>query len=346
MKFSLFIDYVVFLLVRLIEIILCIIPEKFAMAMGKVSGRLMFILFRDRRGAAIENLTIAFGKERPYSWIRLTALKSFEHLGQLAVEFFRIRTWTQKDMSSRIIIDGKLPYDLIMMPGQHGICLMTSHFGCFEVSAATTMFLGMRTNLIVTGLKNPFLSRYFFSRGGGDYEKTGIRTFPHKGVAKKLIQALREGEMVAFLGDQRGDAERGIFVDFFGSPAPANEIFARMAIDGEARVIPLCTYRLDDGRYHSIFGEEIRLQLTGEQRQDLITVSQQFHNVFEAWLRTKPEQGFWLQRKWRRKPSRHNRGRRLQEGINSCASSSEHKRPDEDASLLRHAAGGDASLPN
>ncbi len=304
MKFALFVDYVVYLMVRLLEIILCVIPEKAAMAAGKVAGRLMFILFPDRKAAALENLTIAFGSEYSQSWVRRTALQSFEHLGQLAVEFFRIRRWTQEDMAKRIIIDGKLPYDLIMMPGQHGICLMTSHFGCFEVSAATTMFLGIKTNLMVTGLKNPFLSRYFFSRGGGDYEKTGIRTFPHKGVAKRLIQALREGEMVAFLGDQRGDAERGIFVNFFGSPAPANEIFARLAIDGEARVIPLCTYRLNDGRYHSIFGDEIRLHLTGDMRHDLISVSQQFHDVFEAWLRIAPEQGFWLQRKWRRKPSK------------------------------------------
>jgi len=329
MKFSLFIDYVVFQLVRLLEVMLCTMPERAAMAAGKVAGRLMFILLRDRKAAAMENLTIAFGKEKSPSWVRRTALKSFEHLGHLAVEFFRIRQWTQEDMATRIIIDGKLPYDLIMMPGQHGICLITSHFGCFEVSAATTMFLGIQTNLMVTGLKNPFLSRYFFSRGGGDQRKTGIRTFPHKGVAKKLIQALREGETVAFLGDQRGDAERGVFVNFFGSPAPANEIFARLAIDGEARVIPLCTYRLNDGRYHSIFGEEIRLQLTGDQRRDLITVSQQFHDVFEAWLRIEPEQGFWLQRKWRRKPSRHKRNRIKADANDVATPSSEQSRSDE-----------------
>ncbi len=42
-----------------------------------------------------------------------------------------------------------------------------------------------------------------------------------------MIENMRNGEMLAVLGDQRGDAERGIFVDFFGTPAPANEIFAR-----------------------------------------------------------------------------------------------------------------------
>ena len=110
--------------------------------------------------------------------------------------------------------------------------------------------------------------------------------------------------MVAFLADQRGDPERGIFVDFFGTQAPANEVFAKIAIDGEARILPLCTYRREDGRYQSTFGEEVRIQLTGDQRLDLTSVSQQFHDLFEQWLRISPEQGFWLQRKWRRKPSR------------------------------------------
>jgi len=303
-NYILFIDYFLFLLVRVIEVVFSRLPEKMALSLGRFLGRLAYILFPDRRRAVLENLTIAFGLECSRVWIVRTARKSFEHLGLLTVEFFRIRRWTQQEMAERIIIEGKLPFNLTMLPGYHGICLLNSHFGCFEVSAATVKFLAMRTNLIVTGLKNPFLTRYFFNRGGRGDEETGIKTFPDKGMAKEMIRFLRAGEMLAYLADQRGDAERGIFVNFFGAPAPANEIFARLAIDGEARVLPLCTYRLDDGRYRSIFGEEIRLQLTGDQHKDLTTVSQQFHNIFEEWLRLKPEQGFWLQRKWRRKPSR------------------------------------------
>ena len=304
LKCNIFLDYSVFLLVRLLEIILIVLPEKMAMAFGRMMGRLIYVLFPDRRKAAVENLTMAFGRERSPRWIIQTARKSFEHLGLLTVEFFRIRRWTQQEIADRIIIEGRLPYNLNMLPGHHGVCLLASHFGCFEISAVTAKFLGIKTNVIVTGLKNPFLSRYFFSRAGRANEDTGLKIVPHKGIVKDMIRALQEGETVGFLADQRGDAERGIFVDFFGSPAPANEIFARLAIDGEARVMPFCTYRRDDGRYHSIFGEEVRIQLTGDQHTDLKTVSQQFHNIFEQWLRMKPEQGFWLQRKWRRKPSR------------------------------------------
>jgi len=301
LKFSLFIDYSVYLVARLLEEVLNLLPERTALTVGRFLGRLIYVLFPDRREAAIENLTIAFAREHGREWIVRTARKSFEHVGLLAVEFLRIRRWSQEEMAERIVLDGKLPYDLAMMPGNDGICLLNSHFGCFEVSAATVKFLGIRLNVIVTGLKNPFLSRYFFSRAGED---TGIKTFPHKGIVNEMIRLLHGGEMVAFLADQRGDLERGIFVDFFGTQAPANEVFAKIAIDGEARILPLCTYRREDGRYQSMFGEEVRIRLTGDQRLDLTTLSQQFHDLFEQWVRISPEQGFWLQRKWRRKPRR------------------------------------------
>jgi Kdo2-lipid IVA lauroyltransferase/acyltransferase len=300
----LIVDYSVYLLVKVVEVCINIVPESWALAFGRFIGRVGKLLLSDRRDAVIENLTIAFGKEKSEEWINQTATKSFEHVGLLLVEFFLIRRWTQDQMAEKIIIEGKLEYDLAMMPGNHGICLLTSHFGCFEVSAATTKFLGYRTNLFATPLKNPFLSRYLFSRAGSDAE---IRTFPHKGVVQTLITLLQEGALVACLGDQRGDAERGVFVNFFGTPAPANEVFAKLVIEGKARVLPICTYRLDDGKYLSTFGPNIEFEPTGDQKADLIALSQKFHDLFETWLRTKPEQGFWLQRKWRRKPSSRRR---------------------------------------
>ncbi|MBM3300013.1 MAG: hypothetical protein FJY85_08665 [Deltaproteobacteria bacterium] len=303
LNYSTFLHYLVFLLVRFFEEVINIIPEQMTFPFARFLGRLVFVLFPDRRAGAIENLTIAFGSERSPSWIYSTARKSFEHVGLLAAEFFFIRRWPQEKMAERIVLEGRLPYNLATMPGNHGILLLNSHFGCFEVSAATTKFLGLRLNLIATGLKNPFLSQYVSSRAGGE-AATGIKFFPHKGSAKELIERLRLGEMVACLADQRGDAERGIFVDFFGAKAPANEIFAKFAIEGAVVVLPLCTYRGEDGHYTSVFGDEIRLELTGDNFTDLTTVSQQFHNQFEQWLRLKPEQGFWLQRKWRRKKSR------------------------------------------
>ncbi len=297
----LLLDYLLYLVVRALEVAINLLPERASFAVGRFAGRLVYLFLADRRSAAIENLTIAFGKCKPRAWIIRTARKSFEHVGMLAVEFLRIRRWNQDQMAEKIIIEGRLPFNLTMGPGNHGILLLNSHFGCFEVSAAVIKFLGVRLNLVQSGLKNPFLSVYFYTRGGTG---TGIKTYGHKGIVNHMISLLQAGEMVAVLADQRGDPERGFFVDFFGTPAPANEVFARFAIDGDAQILPLCTYRRDDGRYQSVFGECISIELTGDRQQDLMTLTRKFHDQFEQWLRLRPEQGFWLQRKWRRKASR------------------------------------------
>jgi Kdo2-lipid IVA lauroyltransferase/acyltransferase len=299
--FRLFLDYSLYLVVRGLDALLNLLPERAALATGRFLGRVAYVVLSDRREAVLENLTIAFGKQESSQWIRRTAVKNFEHLGLLVVEFFRVRRWTHQEVVDRLVVEGSAVYNPVAFPGNHGIVILISHFGSFEVLPAFARLAGVTMHLMVTPLRNRFLSQYFFSRGGED---TGMTTVPHRGVVKRLIELLQSGAMVAFLADQRGDAERGVFVDFFGTPAPANEVFARIAMEGKGRVLPLCTYRRDDGRFQVVFEEEIRINPTGDRHQDLVTVSQQFHDVFEKWLRMKPEQGYWIQRKWRRKPSR------------------------------------------
>lgn len=298
--FGLLVQYLAYLVVRAIDQVVCSLPERSALVLGRWFGRLVYVVISDRRTAAIENLTIAFGKEKSARWIQRTARRSFEHIGMVAVEFFRMRRWDAEDIAKRVLIEGRLPFNLAMMPGNEGICIFSAHFGCFEVLRALAQHSGVRGHVIATGLRNPFLARYLLSRNEG----TAFTIHPQKGIVHEMIRLLRTGETVAFLADQRGDADRGIFVDFFGTPAPANEVFARFAIEGRARILPVCTFRTDDGRYQCTWCEEIPIQLVGDRVKDLTSVSQQFHNLFESWLRERPEQGFWLQRKWRRKPSR------------------------------------------
>jgi Kdo2-lipid IVA lauroyltransferase/acyltransferase len=305
-KFSLarFLDYLVYLVVILFDSLLAVIPERWSYSTGRFIGRLAYVLVLDRRAAAMENLTMAFGKDKSPQWIQRTALKSFEHMGMMGIEFFLLRRWSEKDMVERVSLSGRENFNLVMRPGNHGVVFLYAHFGCFEVCAAAIKSIAFRLNLIVTGLKNPFVSRYLFSRGGED---SGITVYPHKGIVKEMIGLLLQGKSVGFLGDQRGDVERGVIVDYFGSPAPANGVFAKIAIEGKARVIPMATYRVAEGRFRTELGKEIPIILTGDEQKDLIAVSQAFHNQFESWLRMYPEQGFWFQRKWRRAPSRHRR---------------------------------------
>ena len=110
LTYLLIIDYVLYVLARLVEQIVNLLPERTAFATGRFLGRLVYVILPDRRSAAIENLTIAYGREKSPQWIRSIARKNFEHVGISAVEFFRIRRWTQAQMAEKRKAAVVMPY--------------------------------------------------------------------------------------------------------------------------------------------------------------------------------------------------------------------------------------------
>jgi Kdo2-lipid IVA lauroyltransferase/acyltransferase len=301
-----FVEYLIYLVFRFAEEALCLIREdRTALAVGRFFGRLMFMLGGDRRRAALENLTIAFGKERSPREIRLIALKNFEHLGMLGVEFFRLRRWSQEKLAEKLILEGKDNFDLAWLPSGKGILYITAHFGSFEVLAAMSRFMGIKGNLVVTPAPNRFVNKRMFFRRGGD--ESGLNILPHRGIVHRVVRCLQEGQMVVVLADQRGDDTRPVWVDYFGTKVLANGVFAKIAAEGEAYVFPIIALRTPDGRYRCVYGDEIPIQRTHDKDNDLIVNSQRFHQVFEEWLREHPEQGFWMHRKFKRKSGHRKR---------------------------------------
>lgn len=278
----------------------CLFPSHdMALRIGRFIGRLMFLLAWDRRRVTLENLQLAFGGAMSNAERGRLARRNFEHLGMLAVEFFRIRRWDQKEIADRLVIEGKKNFDLAWAPGTNGIYYITAHYGSFEILAALSKFLGLRGNLIVTKAPNRFVNERMLFRRGGD--ESGLRILPHKGIVKRVIRGLKNGEMAVVLADQRGDDTRPVWVDFFGVKVLANGVFAKFAMNGEAHTFPVVATRLPDGRYLCRFEKEIPIQVTGDYDQDLAVNSQRFHRVFEKWLREDPSQGFWMHRKFKRK---------------------------------------------
>lgn len=278
-RVNVFLEYLVYLVFRGVEEAICRIrDDRTALAVGAFLGRVMFVAAWDRRATAVENLTLAFRRERTSREIWVLARKNFEHLGMLSMEFFRLRRWSHEDMVRRFIVRGREDFNKLWTPGGPGLLLVLAHFGSFEVLAALHRYLGLRGNLVVTAAPNRFVNRrMFFQRGG---RETGLNILPHRGIVHRVIDALQEGESVAVLADQRGDDTRPVWVEFFGRKALANGVFARFALEGAARVIAAKAVRTADGRYVCEFGPEIPIERSGDLERDIMTNSQRFHRVF------------------------------------------------------------------
>ena len=78
------------LLLKGFSFVVNLLPEGFALWCGKQMGGLFFHLDWERRKVALENLQVAFGKEKPERERRAIARRAFQNLGMMAVAFFRI----------------------------------------------------------------------------------------------------------------------------------------------------------------------------------------------------------------------------------------------------------------
>src|SRR3989338_870940 len=78
--------YYLYYLGRLVALKLRILPLNISLYIGKILGRLAFWIIAKYRNITIENLQIAFGREKNEGEINQIAIRVFENLGKVAVE--------------------------------------------------------------------------------------------------------------------------------------------------------------------------------------------------------------------------------------------------------------------
>src|SRR4030066_2062256 len=84
------ISLLIYLAIRMSGFFINLLPEGFALWIGRQLGNLMYGLDVKHRKIAIQNLHLAFGQEKSEEERRSIARKNFQNLGMMAIEFFQI----------------------------------------------------------------------------------------------------------------------------------------------------------------------------------------------------------------------------------------------------------------
>jgi KDO2-lipid IV(A) lauroyltransferase len=257
---------------------------------GPYVGRLLRRIAVERFRIAVENLRAA-GMPDP---VRI-ADRMFDHLGTMILEILAIRRMARGEIVPRLIqYRGREHYETARSRGR-GVLLSLGHFGNWEVTAPAYRRNFGRLHAVYRPLDNAVLDRLVFEMRTG-YGQTMI---PMAEATVRVAAALRAGETVAILADQ--DARRhGIFVDFFGRPASTLPSLAILSLRTGAPILPVHPVR-EEGRFlveadAPIFPEA----MAGEDR--IRRMTQEVVRRLEAAVRRRPEQYFWLHRRWKTRP--------------------------------------------
>ncbi len=264
------------------------LPLPLAHALGAVAGWLVWWLSPSYRGHLRANLTLAMGG-KPEGRVLRAAIAA---AGRQMFELPHAWLHPQARVLGRIVrVEGD---ELLARARAQGdsVLLLTPHLGCFELCAQYCATHGPITVLYRPPRKAVMAPIMEAGRARGN-----VRVAPAdvSGV-RKLLKALRNGEMVGMLPDQAPRQGEGVWASFFGRPAWTMTLAARLSEVRGVKVLMIWTERLPHGQGYVVRISEPRQPIEGP----LEARAQRINHEIEHLILQCPEQYLWGYNRYKR----------------------------------------------
>lgn len=273
-----------------------VLPRRAALSLGRTIGRGGYLIARQRRALAIDNLRLSLGDKMSDGEIVKTVLTSFESHGMNIADFFKLPDLNRENVALYTSVKGEENLVNALALG-HGVLTLSSHLGSWDMLSAGLALRGYPVSLITKVSRSEALNRIWM-----DYrKKAGIELIMGRGTMKETLRQLKKGGMVGFALDQNARRKEGVFVPFFGREACTLTSLALMARRTGAPVVLIYTYR--DGDLHRIVIEKpIFHDSIEDSEADILMRTRMYTSLIEKIIRLHPEQWTWLHDRWKTRP--------------------------------------------
>ena len=214
----------------------------------------------------------------------------WDNLGRVAAEYPHLRGIDVFAPDSRIETRGLEHVERSLAEGRRMI-LFSGHLANWEIAALAAAQYGIDIAQIYRTPNNPLIDRMIMRFRGSDTE-----FIPKEAVGRRAIAALRRGAHLTILVDQK--LNEGIKVPFFGRPAMTTPTLAVLALRFECDVLPVWVERLGGARFRLTIEPPLPLPSSRFRGRDVALLMRAVNATLERWIRERPEQWFWVHRRW------------------------------------------------
>jgi KDO2-lipid IV(A) lauroyltransferase len=180
---------------------------------------------------------------------------------------------------------------------------VSGHFGNFELAGYTMGLFGFPTYAVARPLDNQYLDR-FVKRFR---ETKGQHILPKQGSADEIAELLANNRTLSVLGDQHA-GPKGLWVDFFGTPASTHKAIALFALTNQAPLAVGYGRRLDRPLHYEMGVEAIADPATSSsESRGTVEITRWFTQALEQLIVRSPEQYWWVHRRWKGGPPARSR---------------------------------------
>jgi KDO2-lipid IV(A) lauroyltransferase len=177
------------------------------------------------------------------------------------------------------------------------------HMGNWELAIWPMTVAGKRPAAVYRSVNNPFVDAYLRAQRRGLYPgglfgrgKVEGDHGDNQRTARLIADFVRRGGQLGLVCDLYD--RTGIEVPFFGRPARTQAIGAMIARRTGARIWMSRCVRIGRDSRFEIELKELRVPRTANASEDVREAMAGMQRQFEAWVREKPEQWMWSNRRW------------------------------------------------
>lgn len=325
-------DYLVYLLVRLVALGLSAFPTDSTLRMMRLLGGVWYSLphalpetrapawlaripllgwtatlsaasnklllkFREHRSRAERHIRMAF-PDLNDGQVSAMARKSMEQLAMLAAEVLLTPRLITQHTWARYIALRELGEAIRVLLQPKGCIMLTGHYGNWELLGYTLATLGFDIVAVMRPLDNEYLNRFLLERR----ERSGLSLLYKKGAMRSAEEVIESGAALCFIADQNAGS-KGLFVPFFGYRASTYKSIGLLAMQQEVPIVVGCARRIGRGFKYEICVSRVIYPGEWQDKPDpLIWITTEFSLALEKLIRAAPEQYLWTHRRWKSRP--------------------------------------------
>ena len=216
----------------------------------------------------------------------------WDNLGRVIAEYPHLAAFEVYRQGGRVAREG-VDEILAGRTRERRYIFFSAHFGNWEIATLAATQAGFEVAQVYRAANNPLVDRLIRAAR----QRIGSELIPKGAVAaRRMVAAVQEGRSLTMLVDQK--MNDGIAVPFFGRDAMTAPALARIARRYDCVVVPARVERLRGAHFRLVCEKPLPVPRTDDAHADILALMTAVNATIERWIRARPEQWFWLHRRW------------------------------------------------
>lgn len=283
-----------YILYKMGEFVALAFPIKVSYLIADFLGSIYYLLAKRDRIIVANNLKVIFEQTGNSQNIHQAARMVFVNFARYLVEFFRTSKIDPKFLEKYVRVEGKENLEEAINL-HRGVLLISAHVGNWELGGLILSMLGFKINVVAWTHTSRLINDFFDERR----QSKGVAVIPLGAKIRKVFDALKRNQCVAFLGDiDYTSPQVGVKVKFFGRDTIMPKGPAAFSLKTKAPIVPAFLMREKNNKFRFILKKQILPNISSNYESDLLELTQKLAQSIETCIAHDPTQWFMLTPRW------------------------------------------------